>query len=98
MVLPDFKNSKGLLFCPGEGQLMGVQLRPTFFRSYFASLPKNIFTRIPKIKISSEELSLGSGGGGSVGRAVASDNVGPRFESCRWQNFIYQLYNQNTEK
>ena len=33
-------------------------------------------------------LILGSGCG-SVGRAVASDTRGPRFESSHWQKFIY---------
>ena len=37
-------------------------------------------------------------GGGSVGRAIASDTRDPWFEFCHRQNFIYQLYNQNTEK
>ena len=32
----------------------------------------------------------GSGGGGSVGRAAASDNRDLRFESQHWQGFIYQ--------
>ena len=32
-------------------------------------------------------------GGGSVGRAVASDTRDPWFESRLWQNFIYQLHN-----
>ena len=30
-------------------------------------------------------------GCGSVGRAVASDTKGPRFESSRWQIFTYLL-------
>ena len=37
-------------------------------------------------------------GGGSVGRAVASDTRGLRFISRDRQNLIYQMYNQNTEK
>ena len=42
---------------------------------------------------------MGSGGG-SVGRAVASDTRDPWFESQHWQNFIYQLYieKENKEK
>ena len=40
---------------------------------------------------------MGSGGG-SVGRAVASNTRDPRFESCHRQNFIYQFFNKNTEK
>ena len=35
---------------------------------------------------------------GIVGRAVASDTRDPQFESRHWQNFIYQLRTQNTEK
>ena len=34
-------------------------------------------------------------GGGSVGRAVASNSRDPQFESHHRQNFIYQLYNTN---
>ena len=37
----------------------------------------------------------------SGGRAVASVTRDPRFEPCRWRNFIYQLYNRkdkNKEK
>ena len=34
---------------------------------------------------------LKSSGGGSVGRADASDTKGPRFESQHRQSFIYQL-------
>ena len=41
---------------------------------------------------------VGSGGGGSVGRAVASDTSDPQFESRHRQYLFYQLYNQNTEK
>ena len=40
-------------------------------------------------------------GGGSIGRAVASDIRDPRLESRHRQNFIYQLYNgkdENKEK
>ena len=42
----------------------------------------------------------GSGGGGSVGGAVASNTRGPGFESRHRQNFINQsqLYNRDTEK
>ena len=36
---------------------------------------------------------MGSGCG-SVGRAVASDTRGPRFESDHWQNYILPLYRQ----
>ena len=35
--------------------------------------------------------AMGSGGG-SVGRAVASDTRDPQFKSQHLQNFIYQLY------
>ena len=34
---------------------------------------------------------MGSGGG-SVGRAVASDTRGPRFESSHWQTFIKRWF------
>ena len=43
---------------------------------------------------------MGSGGG-SVGRAVASNTRDPRFESRHRQSFIYQLYirkDENKEK
>ena len=43
------------------------------------------------------KLLTGSGGG-SVGSAVTSDTRDLLFESLHPQNFIYQLYNQNTEK
>ena len=33
-------------------------------------------------------------GGGSVGRAVASNSRGPRFESSHWQKFILNIYCQ----
>ena len=39
---------------------------------------------------------LGSGCG-SVGRAVASDTIDPRFESRHRQNLIYHLYNRKDE-
>ena len=42
--------------------------------------------------------SLPGSGGGSVGRAVASNTRDPRFESRHRHIFIYQLYNNNTEK
>ena len=37
-----------------------------------------------------KDVSVGSGCG-SVGRAVASNNRGPRFKSSHWQKFIYIL-------
>ena len=37
-----------------------------------------------------QKVNLGSGCG-SVGRGVASDTRGPRFESSHWQIFIYIL-------
>ena len=37
--------------------------------------------------------TMGSGGG-SVGRAVASDSRGPRFESSHRQKFILNIYCQ----
>ena len=37
---------------------------------------------------------MDSGGGGSVGRAVASDSRGPQFESSHWQKFILNIYCQ----
>ena len=40
-------------------------------------------TRKPRCQVGS--------GGGSVGRAVASDTRDTLFESQHWQNFIYQL-------
>ena len=43
-----------------------------------------------KLNISLKLFSLGSGCG-SVGRAVASDTRGPRFESSHQQKFIYKL-------
>ena len=36
-------------------------------------------------------MQLNGSGGGSVGRAVASDTRDPRFESQHWQNFTYHL-------
>ena len=40
-----------------------------------------------------------SGSGcGSVGRAVASDTRGPRFESSHWQTGIPDIYLRNVEK
>ena len=38
---------------------------------------------------------LGSGCGGSVGRAVASNNRGLQFESSLWQGFFLALFNVN---
>ena len=38
---------------------------------------------------------LGSGGDGSVGRAVASDTRDPRFESSHRQTFIEHLFTVN---
>ena len=41
------------------------------------------------------EVSLDGGSGcGSVGRAVASNSRGPRFESSLWQTFILNIYCQ----
>ena len=40
--------------------------------------------------VSKNQMQLGSGCG-SVGRAVASNTTGPRFESSHWQKFIYLL-------
>ena len=40
------------------------------------------------VNSSNNEINLGSGCG-SVGRAVASDTSGQRFESSHWQNIIY---------
>ena len=37
--------------------------------------------------------SMGSGGG-SVGRAVASNSSGLRFKSSHWQNLILNIYCQ----
>ena len=34
---------------------------------------------------------MGSGCGGSVGRAVASHTRGPQFESSQWQKFILNI-------
>ena len=45
----------------------------------------------------SVEDNLGSGGG-SVGRAVASDTRDPRFESRHQPNFIYHLYIKKVEE
>ena len=47
---------------------------------------------------SSPNKSKFGSGGGSVGRMVPSDTREPQFASHHWQNFIYQLYNQNTKK
>ena len=50
-----------------------------------------------RIKLS-DKKSMGSGCG-TVGRAVASNTRGPRFESSYWQKFIYieNLFTVNCE-
>ena len=41
---------------------------------------------------------MASGSGGSVGRAVASDTRGPRFESSNRRNFIMNMFTVNCWK
>ena len=40
------------------------------------------------LKLAANELVLRGSGCGSVGRVVASDTRGPRFESSHWQNLL----------
>ena len=44
-----------------------------------------------KIAHGQSKIALKGSGCGSVGRVVASNSRGPRFESSHWQNFIYIL-------
>ena len=43
-------------------------------------------------KMCSKDWFLTGSGCGSVGRAVAFDTRGPRFDSSHWQNFIEHLF------
>ena len=40
-------------------------------------------------------ILLYGSGCGSVGRAVASDTRGPRYESSHWRNFIINMFTVN---
>ena len=59
-------------------------------RSIVCFFIKNFIVYFRHFQVIKRKLKVGSGGG-SVGRAVASDTIGPRFESSHRQKFIYTL-------
>ena len=79
-LVPTYTTALNMSSVPSDIIGTFVQFDPSLFLFndyYFPNAQPKVFT-------------LGSGCG-SVGRAVAFDTRGPRFESSHWQKFIYTL-------